>query len=206
MTPRAVVFLVLLLASSCTSSSSSGDVTDGTPRPLRPLGSPTPVAETPEASPESPDVDTPPTPLPSPGGAELQAASGVQRGRVNPYCWSAYRGAPSECAEGGDGTPRPLRVRSGEVVGLVIEAARAPDEASIRAFQGSRADYPSQRVDPALRTDLTLDLPAGGWELDLCAAWYGHGQPICWVFSLEVFTPQTPTPPPTPPPSPTPDP
>lgn len=206
MTRRAVGLLALLLIVSCTSSSSSGDVTEGTPRPLRPVGSPTPVAGAPETPPGSPDGDPDPTPLPAPGGAEMRAASGVQRGRANPYCWSVYRGAPSECSEGGGGTPGRLRVRSGEVVGLVIEAARAPDEASIRAFRGSRADYPSQQVDPALRTDLTLDLPPDEWELDLCAAWYGHGQPICWVFSLEVFTPETPTPPPTPPPSPTPDP
>lgn len=132
----------------------------------------------------------------------------MQRGRANPYCWSVSRGAPSECFDGGNGTPPSLRVRSGEVVGLVIEASRPPDEASIRAFQGSRADYPSRKVDPALRTDLTLDLPEGGWQLDLCAAWYGHGQPICWVFSLDVFSPATPTPveSPTPPEDPTSDP
>lgn len=151
----------------------------------------------------SPGPGATPTPLPPPAGAEVQAASGVQRGRANPYCWSVTRGAQSECFDGEDDPETPLRVRSGEVVTLVIRASRPPDETSIRAFRGSRADYPSQKVDPALRTDLTLDLPPDGWQLDLCAAWYGHGEPICWVFSLDVFSPETPTPPPS---SPAPDP
>lgn len=199
MSRRALGLLFLLLASACTTS--SGDATETTPRPLRPLESPTAVPDGPRTTSPSPGgspAPTPsPTPLPRPRGAEVRAASGVQQGRANPHCWTVFRGAPSECSPGDEGAPPPLTVRSGEVVALVIDAARPPDEASIRAFRGSRADYPSQKVEPTLRLDLTLDLPEGEWSLDLCAAWYGHGEPICWVFSFDVVPVPTPTPSPT---------
>lgn len=69
---------------------------------------------------------------------------------------------------------------------LVIDADRPPDEESIRPFQGQRAGYPAQRIDAALETELVIDLDPGTWSMDLCATWHGHGQPICWLFSLQV--------------------
>jgi hypothetical protein len=67
-----------------------------------------------------------------------------------------------------------------------IAAHIPPNEESIRPFQGSRSDYPAQLIDPALETELTIDLPEGLWHMDLCATWHGRGDSICWLFAFEV--------------------
>ncbi|HVL82379.1 MAG TPA: hypothetical protein VM840_12395, partial [Actinomycetota bacterium] len=79
-----------------------------------------------------------------------------------------------------------LTVRSRETVLLILDADRAPNQETIRPFQGSdRRAHQPQPVQPALETSLTVDLPAGEWNLDLCATWTGYGQP-CWLFRLNV--------------------
>ena len=79
-----------------------------------------------------------------------------------------------------------LAVRKGEKVLLKINAGIPPNEETIRPFKSTRSGYNDQPIDPALETDLTIDLPAGVWSMDLCAAWHGRGQPICWLFKLSV--------------------
>lgn len=186
--------VVLLLAAACGGSASGqGDPVVEVKGPrtgprqaasqeLEPLPTPTPAPPTPTPSPKPT-----PTPLPPPRGSAIRAAAGTQAGAPHSYCWSAQPGARGECFE--HGTPsqgRALSVRSGEVVLLALDADRAPNDETIRAFKGSRSSYPSQRISPALETELTLDLEPGDWSLDLCATWHGHGEPICWLFRLSV--------------------
>lgn len=187
----AAVCTVVLLAAACGGSSSGEPVVDveapdvpaeeAVTETLEPFPTPTPAEPTPTPTPKPT-----PTPLPPPQSAEIRASGGTQRGKVNPYCWTPHRGGPSECYGGQSAEPVPLDVVSGEVALLVLDARIPPSEESIRAFQGSRSGYPANRIDPALTTELTLDLPPGEWSLDVCAAWYGHGEPICWLFRLRV--------------------
>jgi len=163
-------------------------ISDVAPRTLAPVPTPEPTP-TPIASP-SPTPGPTPTPLPPPKAASLQTSGGTQLGAPGAYCWTPVRGGASDCYD----NPPPsqskqLRARSGEVGLLKIDAVRAPNEETVRAFQGSRAGYPANRIEPALRTDLTIDLPEGTWSLDVCATWYGHGEPICWLFVLDVAEP-----------------
>ena len=77
-------------------------------------------------------------------------------------------------------------MNSGETVLLRIEAQIPPNDESVRPFQGSRSGYPAQPIDPALETELKVDLAEGEWSMDLCATLHGRGQPICWLFRLAV--------------------
>lgn len=77
-------------------------------------------------------------------------------------------------------------MRAGETVLLRLDADRRPSEETVRPFQGSRGEYPAQRIEPALETELRMDLEPGNWSLDLCATWHGHGQPVCWLFTVTV--------------------
>lgn len=187
---RALVVVLSLLAAAC-GGSSVGDEpvvrVDGPEEPAgapdaRPLESPPTPVPTPTPTPEP----TPP-PLAAPAGARMEAQAGSQEGAVGSFCWTERPGGSGACFD----HPPPsqeesLTVRSGEAVLLVIEADRAPDEQSIRPFQGQRQGHPSQQISPALQTDLTINLPPGEWEMDLCSTWRGHGQPICWLFEMEV--------------------
>lgn len=154
---------------------------DSTTATLKPRPTPTP-SPTPQITPE-------PTPgLPPPSGALIQAASGMQQGIASSYCWTSP--GHSGChAQGAPSQSSVLIVAKGEVVLLKIDAGRSPNAESIRPFQGgSREGYPSQKIDPALETSLTVDLAPGRWQLDLCATWAGHGNP-CWLF--EIFIPES---------------
>jgi hypothetical protein len=152
-------------------------------RTLEPGPSPTP---TPTPSPTP--VPTPtPTPVPPPSSASMTSAAGTQEGDVSSYCWSEQVGGPSRCySHDRPHQDKGLLVHKGEKVLLKIDAQIPPDDESVRPFQGSRSGYPSQRIDPALETELTVDLPEGDWSMDLCATWHGRGQPICWLFALAV--------------------
>ncbi|HYZ91086.1 MAG TPA: hypothetical protein VFA34_01680 [Actinomycetota bacterium] len=152
-------------------------------RTLEPGPSPSP-SPTP-----SPTPLATPTPLPigPPRSATITSAAGTQKGNVSSFCWSDQVGAPAKCySHEQKRQAKGLVVHKGEKVLLRIDAQIAPDDESVRPFQHSRSGYPSQRIDPALETELTVDLPEGEWSMDLCATWHGRGQPICWLFALSV--------------------
>jgi hypothetical protein len=145
------------------------------PASASPTPSPTPV---PTAS---------PVPVAPPRAATVTSAAGSQAGDVGSYCWSEQVGGPSKCyTNDAPSQATVLAVKAKEKVILRIDAAIPPDDESIRPFQGSRSGYPDQSIDPALETELTIDLPDGTWSMDLCAAWHGRGQPICWLFKIKV--------------------
>lgn len=156
-------------------------------RTLEPIPSDTP-APTPTPSPTSTARAAPSgTPIPPPAGATITSHGGTQSGAPSSFCWSDQEGGPSTCyTHDHQDQATSLAVRSGEKVVLKIQASISPDEESIRPFQGSRSGYPSQNIDPALQTDLTVNLPEGKWSMDLCATWHSRGQPICWLFALNV--------------------
>ena len=143
---------------------------------------------TPTPSPSPTPLATPsPTPVPPPRAAHITSASGTQRGDVGSFCWSEQVGGPSQCYTNDAPTQENvLTVQPKEKVVLRIDAGIPPDDESIRPFQGSRSGYPDQSIEPALETELTIDLPDGTWSMDLCAAWHGRGQPICWLFKIKV--------------------
>lgn len=184
---------VLLIASSCGGSSDADGVVkiDGPsfePRrvaiqTLEPGPPPTP---TPKPTP-TPSPTPTPKPVPAPREATLRSAAGTQLGDVGSYCWSEQVGGPSQCfTNDPPEQATALVVKSKEKVLLSLDAQIPPNDESIRPFKGSRSGYPDQRIDPAQETELTIDLPEGVWEMDLCAAWHGRGQPICWLFKIDV--------------------
>jgi hypothetical protein len=192
MSRRVLILLPLLVLAACSGKPKTGVVkVDGPsfePRrvniqTLEPAPPPTPTPK-PTATPKPTPT---PTPVPPPRTATLRAASGVQRGDVGSYCWSDQVGGPSECFSNEPPTqPRALPVKAGEKVLLALDATIPPNDESIRPFQGSRSGYPNQQIEPALETELTVDLPKGEWSMDLCATWHGRGQPICWLFKVDV--------------------
>ncbi len=144
------------------------------------------LSPSPSPSP-SPTPGPTPIPVPPPRAASVTSAAGTQQGAVSSFCWSEQVGGPSRCYTHDQRAPSSgLVVTSGERVLLRIDAHLSPDDESIRPFQGSRSGFPSQRVDAALETELTVDLPEGPWSMDVCATWHGRGQPICWLFQLDV--------------------
>lgn len=152
-------------------------------RTLEPGPTPSP---TPSPSP-TPEPTATPTPIPPPRAATITSAAGTQAGQISSFCWSDQVGGASECySHEQPGQPNGLVAKSGEKLMLRLEAQIPPDEESVRPFQGTRSDFPSQRIDPALETELTIDLPEGIWSMDVCATWHGRGQPICWLFKLDV--------------------
>jgi hypothetical protein len=152
-------------------------------RTLEPGPSPTP---TPTPSP-TPVPTATPLPVPPPRAATITSGAGTQQGDVGSYCWSEQVGGPSKCyTNDAPSQATILPVKPKEKVILRLDARIAPDDESIRPFQGSRSGYPDQQISPALETELTIDLPEGTWSMDLCAAWHGRGQPICWLFKLKV--------------------
>lgn len=185
----AAAFLLLVAACGGSADGRSGVVEVSVPTPrindaaietLKPRPTPEPTP--------TPVLTPAPTPgMPPPQGSSITAASGTQQGASSSFCWTSvgYEG----CRDfGPPSQPGPLTVANGETVLLKIAAARPPNKESLRPFQGgSREGYPAQDIDPALETSLTVDLAAGGWQLDLCATWNGNGQ-VCWLF--EVFIPE----------------
>jgi hypothetical protein len=145
----------------------------------------------------SPEVDPGPTPspVPPPRLATLTSAAGVQRGVTAAFCWSELIAGPAACYEAEEGTPDPLEVREGEEIVLEIDTDIPPNDESVRPFRGSRSGFPVQQIQPAPTTDLVVELPEGRWSLDVCAAWHGRGQPICWFFRLDVVAEVTESPP-----------
>jgi hypothetical protein len=152
-------------------------------RTLEPGPAPTP---TPSPSP-TPVPTATPVPVPPPRNATITSAAGSQKGDPGSYCWSEQVGGPAKCfTNDTPSQPSALAVKQKEKVILRIDVGIAPDDESIRPFQGSRSGYPDQQIQPALETELTIDLPGGTWSMDMCAAWHGRGQPICWLFKLKV--------------------
>jgi hypothetical protein len=189
-----LISLVLLLLSAC--GGRSGD--DGTVKVEGPEFEPRRVAiETlepgPTLTPTQPPTPTPaptPTPVPvgPPRGATLASAAGRQSGNVASYCWAEHVGGSCKRFNSQQTAPaQPLVVRSGEKTLLRIDVDLDPDDEFVRPFEGSRSGHPSQPIDPARETDLTIDLPKGPWQMDVCATWHGRGQPICWLFRLDVI-------------------
>jgi hypothetical protein len=154
-------------------------------RTLEPVPSDLP---SPSATPTAvPTAAATPTPVPPPAGATMTSHAGTQKGAPSSFCWSDQEGGPSTCyTHDRQSQATNLAVKSGEKVILKIAETIPPDEESVRPFQGSRSGYPSQEIDPALQTDLTVNLPAGNWSMDLCATWHNRGQPICWLFAMAV--------------------
>lgn len=192
MARRCWFLLPLFVLSACGGKAGSGTVKIEGPsfeprrvaiKTLEPGPTPTPTP-----SPTPTPVPTPtPTPIPPPQGASVTSQAGRQEGAVSSFCWSDQVGSAARCYRHDEqNQATSLPVRKGEVVLLRIDAHMSPDDESIRPFQGSRSGYPSQRVEPALETELTINLPEGEWSMDLCAAWHGRGQPICWLFKLAV--------------------
>ena len=154
-------------------------------RTLDPVLPPTPTPTT--APSASPLLGPTPTPVPPPSGATITSAAGTQKGAPNSFCWSTQVGGQTQCYE----YPQPsqsrgLLVASGETVLVRIQVRIPPDQEAVRPFRGTREGYPSQRIPPAIETDLKVDLPTGDWSLDLCATWHDRGEPICWLFRFDV--------------------
>lgn len=192
MNRRLLWFVALFLLASCSGRSKGVIEVEGPSfeprriaiRTLEPGPSPTP---TPTPSPTPVPTPTPP-PVPPPRAASLTSHAGTQNGNVSSFCWSEQVGGPAKCYSHEQRRPeKGLPVHKGEKVLLRIDAQVAPDDESVRPFQHSRSGYPSQRIDPALETELTVDLPEGEWSMDLCATWHGRGQPVCWLFALSVI-------------------
>lgn len=154
--------------------------------PIRTLEPAPPPTPSPTPSPTPVPTPTPPG-VPAPRVASMQAASGTQVGDVGSYCWAQHEGGPQECYDHDEpAQPQALAVTKGEKVLLRLDAQIPPDEEKIRPFQDTRSGHPDQAIAPALETELTIDLPEGEWSMDLCAAWHGRGQSICWLFRLNV--------------------
>lgn len=188
-----VLALAVALGASCGGPGRSGPVRIGAPtispdgggafRTLEPGPTPSP---TPSPTP-TPTPGPTPTPLPPPAGATITSAAGTQEGDPASYCWSSQVGGPSQCYEHAPPSqPNALLVGEKEVVLIRLDARTAPDQESVRPFQGSRTGYPSQDIPPAIETDLTVDLPKGEWQVDLCATWHRRGDPVCWLFRFDV--------------------
>jgi hypothetical protein len=150
---------------------------------LEPGPAPTP---TPSPSPTPSPTEQPPG-VPAPKVATVRSAAGVQQGDVRSYCWYEQPGGKSKCYTHDEPSQSSsLRVKQKEKVLLKLDAQIPPNEEAIRPFQGTRSGFPDQPIDPAQETELTIDLPKGTWSMDLCATWHGRGQPICWLFQLEI--------------------
>ena len=191
---RLLILLPLILLAACGGRSGDGDdvvkiegpefepqrvaiqtLEPGPPPSPSPSPSPTPV---PTAT---------PLPVSPPRGATITSAAGRQSGGVAPFCWSEQISGPAKCFRNEQVAPTSaLEVKAGEKTLLRLDVDIDPDSESIRPFQGTRSGYPSQAIDPARETDLTIDLPKGMWSVDICATWHGRGQPICWLFRLDV--------------------
>jgi len=190
--PALLLLATLLLAAACSGRARGGAVQIEGPsfeprritiRTLEPGPTPTP---TPSPTPTAPPTPTP-TPIPPPRSATVSSVAGTQEGQISSFCWSDQVGGASKCySHEQPGHTNGLVVTAGEKVMLRLDAQIPPNEESIRPFQGSRSDFPSQRIDPALETELTIDLPEGAWSMDACATWHGRGQPVCWLFKLDV--------------------
>jgi hypothetical protein len=182
------------LTAACGGKASGGDVVkvDGPSfepqriaiRTLEPGPAPTPTP----APTATPSPTAQPAGVPAPKVATVRSGGGVQQGVIaQSYCWSEQVGGQSQCYEHQPGSPATaLRVKQKEKVLLKLDAQIAPDEEAIRPFQNTRSGFPDQQIDPAVETELTIDLPKGTWSMDLCGTWHGRGQPICWLFKLEV--------------------
>jgi hypothetical protein len=184
--------LALLTAAACSGRSDGGVVKiDGPsfePRriAIRTLEPGPTLSPSPSPSP-SPTPGPTPVPVPPPRASSVTSAAGTQQGDVSSFCWSEQVGGPSRCySHDQPAQSKGLVVTSGEKVILRIDAQISPNDESIRPFQGTRSGHPSHRIDPALETELTLELPEGQWSMDVCATWHGRGQPICWLFLLDV--------------------
>lgn len=189
----ALIVVATLVAAACGGSADGGVVEIDGPtispgrvsiRTLEPGATPTP---TPSPSP-TPTPGPTPTPIPPPRSVIITSEAGTQNGSPSSFCWAEQEGGRTTCYD----HPPPsqeqaLPVRQGEAVIVKIGAQIPPDDESIRPFQGSRSDYPSQAIDPALETELTIDLPEGEWSMDLCATWFSRGDSICWLFKLDVL-------------------
>ncbi len=194
---RVVLAVLLTALAACGGKSRRNSVTIEGPsipplqrvaiQTLEPAPSETPTPS-PTPAPTSSALATPSgTPIPPPAGATLQSGAGTQKGSVSSFCWSDQEGGQSKCYTHDQQAPASaLKVKSGEKVLLRIQAQIAPDQESVRPFQGTRSGYPASQIDPALETDLTVNLPEGKWSMDLCATWHNRGQPICWLFSLNL--------------------
>jgi hypothetical protein len=152
-------------------------------RTLEPGPEPTP---TPSPTP-TPKPTSPPPGVPAPRVATVRSAAGTQVGDPGSYCWSEQVGGPPKCyTNDSPSQASNLVVKQKEKVLLSLDAQIPPNDESIRPFQGTRSGFPDQQIDPAVETELTIDLPKGEWSMDLCATWHGRGQPICWLFKLDV--------------------
>jgi len=190
---RGIVLVPLVVFAACGGKSGNNSITLQGPSlpplqtvPIRTL-EPAP-SDTPVPTPTRTPVPTPTgTPVPPPGDATMTSQGGTQKGAPSSFCWSDQEGGPSQCyTHDQQSQATSLAVKSGEKVVLKIAATIPPNEESVRPWQGSRSGYPSQTIDPALETDLTVNLPQGKWSMDLCATWHNRGQPICWLFALNV--------------------
>ena len=189
--------LLLVAATACGGQSRNGVIKLDTPsiephrvaiRTLDPVPSPTasPVPAV-TASPSALPSGQTPTPVAPPSGATITSAAGTQKGAPNSFCWSTQVGGAAQCySYPQPSQPSGLLVASGETTLVRIQVQIPPDQEAARPFRGTREGYPSQRIPPAIETDLKVDLPAGDWSLDLCATWHDRGEPICWLFRLNV--------------------
>jgi hypothetical protein len=188
----AAVLVALTVMSGCGGRSRANvikvDVPSIEPRriPIQTLEPAPPPSPSPTPSP-SPEATPTPVPVAPPRAATITSAAGSQKGDVGSYCWSDQVGGSPQCfTNDAPSQTSVLQVKPKEKIILRIDAAIPPDDESVRPFQGSRSGFPDQQIDPALETELTIDLPDGTWSMDLCAAWHGRGQPICWLFKLKV--------------------
>lgn len=191
-----LLVVLLLLAVGCGGRPRDGVISIDAPsiephrvaiRTLDPVPSPTPAPTRPPTPTPTAVLGPTASPVPPPSGATITSGGGTQRGAPNSYCWSAQVGGQAQCYQ----HPQPrqstgLRVAAGETVLVRIEVQIPPDQEAVRPFQRTREGYPSQRIPPAIETDLRVDLPKGDWSLDLCATWHDRGEPICWLFRLDV--------------------
>ena len=191
-----VIPLVFVLVAACGGKSGNGAIRIEAPsiephrvaiRTLDPVPSPS-SSPAPSVNPSaSPATGPTPAPVPPPGGATITSAAGTQKGAPNSFCWSTQVGGASQCYQyPPPSQPSGLLVASGETALVRIQVQIPPDQEAVRPFRGTREGYPSQRIPPAIETDLKVDLPAGDWSLDLCATWHDRGEPICWLFRLNV--------------------
>ena len=129
---------------------------------------------------KSPDA---PPPLPT---IRLRNEKGLRDGERGSYCWPQPEGT-TLCVDTIflEGPPPPIAVNRGESLTVEIDAHAAPLllRANVIEF-GTKNAVSSLALDPALETELPLDVEPGVYTVTVSGGW--DGGDIFYAFQVEV--------------------